>query len=242
MSETPTERRLAAHQTETRRDTIAEGLAQPARVTHPTMADELTVFDVMIEMVFLRQEEGEQPRLAFRGAARSGDWSGFKTFFADACEEVIDGTNNSRVTDLDTWLRSLRPQSAPPLTLRSVIDAVSAYLTKAFVTTFAAAGAVVGKNGLIIEFKEPSSATGPDDAPILETAFVVISGPTPTDYDAPFLGPIKAVIFENDPRIDPEPHVEMRDGVTIETTDLRIPLGSVTFLSRASGRVDVIPL
>ena len=107
---------------------ITDKLSHPATVLHPTFSGDMKQFDVTVESVFNREEDGET-RLAFRGKASSGNWSGYKTFFADACERVVDGTTGRTVDDVSMWLLDLHDEITP-MRFSTLINEVTLFLQK----------------------------------------------------------------------------------------------------------------
>ena len=218
----PTQRRVVIQPSPANR-AVADRLSHPAMVVHPTMAGDDAEFEVIIERVYYRAEANEAERLCFRGKATAGSWTGYKTFFADECRSVIDRANGAAIGNVADWLKTLRA-IITPLTLESLIRAVSEHLERDLDVKIGKAGASVSANGITISFTEIACAdteAGDDEAPYDELQ-IFLAGVNVGSYADPItVDPLLVTIVESVGA--PETATEAINGVIITSITSRIP-------------------
>jgi hypothetical protein len=217
---------------------LADRLSRPATVVHPTLAGDDAEFEVVIERVYYRPDDDDTESLCFRGKATAGSWSGYKTFFAENCRSVTDRADGSAVGDLVKWLTSLH-DDPDPLTLESLMKAVSDYLDNELAIKIGRMGARTSPDGVTISYTDITD-TDPEEGgepPYEELQFFIdllvvesYSDPITTD-------PMIVTVSE---LVTPETTSYEIDGITVTETTRQIPMGlALEVIPCAGGRVDV---
>ena len=186
-------------------------------------------FEVTIESVFYR-EEGGTARLAFRGKASSGTWAGYKTFFADECHDLVDGTTGLSVTDVSSWLFGLQ-DDVIPMTLLSLANAIIGFLEREFGIDIGEAHLTLTDAGTTLVY---GKITSPDEKPPFENLFVLLHGVQAAGSDHIFgVEPIVVRVSDT----PEEQVVETTPEAIITTTYL--PVAVLECIPCAGSRIDV---
>ena len=218
---------------------VADRLSHPATVVHPTITGDDAEFEVIIERVYYRTEANEPERLCFRGKATAGSWTGYKTFFADECRSVIDRASGAAIGNVADWLKTLRAIIAP-LTLESLIRAVTGYLERDLGIKIGKAGASTSADDTTISFTEITCAgdAWDEEAPYDELQFFLAGLKVGSSADPITVDPLLVTIVESVG--PPETATEEIDGVIVTKTTSRIPTKFVIEVTPcAGGRVDI---
>lgn len=210
---------------------LKDKASHPATVTHPTINGDMKTFDVVIHSVFYRDEDGES-RLSFRGEAKSGSWSGFKTFFVDECQEVIDGKSGFAVENLEEWVLGLDNEPTP-IKLGKLIDAVSSFVANKKEIEIVGAQVLPDGDGFIVVL-----VLGPEHEWMYDKLFFRHELICSDDLNSVVTDePIRISVFNGD---DSE-HSEriVGDGVTITKTSRCLPEIVFDCIPCSAGRIDI---
>ncbi|HYD29760.1 MAG TPA: hypothetical protein VEB64_02740 [Azospirillaceae bacterium] len=227
MSET---QRVQAPNAKPEHQVLDDRLTRRVTVEHPDMKGAVRTFEAFVEKVFYRAEDGER-ELAFRGLAQSGNWSGYKTFFAADCVKLIDHATGTHIDSPADWLLSLK-SSPSTASLGELVEAMRGALDNEIGVSFEGYSVEQREGRVRVELAGVSSVYEGEIDPTFDRLFFDVATAISAD-GAVVVGsePIALEVYDAEPSVTQHAHY-------VETVS---PLPVVAFIAVPceAGRIDI---